>query len=483
MKLLTLLTLALPLLFACSTMQPMEAEVLLPKVPEQWQAGASSSGTSPSGEVRGDWWQDFQDESLNQVVLQTLHHNPDVFAAHARLAAAAIQADIAGADLYPSLDAGFGWNRQRQNFIGFPIPGSGGSVLSQTFTSYGVNLNTSWELDLWGRIKAGEDAAVSEFSASMQDLRALQQSLAGQAAKAWFALLEAQHQLTLTNTTVQSFAVTERQVESRFQRGIRSSLDLRLARTNLATAKAQQELWRESLDRARRQLQILQGQYPDGETVEDKQMPVITGPAPAGLPAQLMQRRPDLAAAELRLVAAGHRTEAAKAALYPRISLTGSAGTSTAELEDLVDTDFFVWSLAANLTQPIFQGGRLRNEINLSVVREDQALAELANLALRAYGEVESALAAEQYLATRESLLAEASKESIAARDLSEDRYRKGLEDFITVLSAQRSALNLESQWLGIKRQRLDLRVDLHLALGGGFQADTSSEENLEEQP
>jgi len=190
---------------------------------------------------------------------------------------------------------------------------------------------------------------------------------------------------------------------------------------------------------------------------------------PAGLPAELLARRPDLVAAERRLAAAGLSVDEARAARLPRISLTGSAGRSSQELEDLLDEDFTVWSLAANLLQPIFQGGRLAAAVDLAEARRREALAGWVSAALAAFGEVEQALAADAFLLARLAALEEAAEQALAARELSEERYLAGLAPYLSVLESQRQALAAESELLAARRGRLDARVDLHLALGGGF--------------
>jgi outer membrane protein, multidrug efflux system len=183
----------------------------------------------------------------------------------------------------------------------------------------------------------------------------------------------------------------------------------------------------------------------------------------------LLERRPDLIAAERRLEASDARWAQARASLYPRISLTASGGTRTRELADLVSSDFSVWTLAANLAQPIFEGGRLRAGVDLAKARSGEAAAQYSGAVLRAFMEVESALRAEQLLAEREGHLEKATREAQAALRLARQRYASGLEDFVTVLEAQRRVLEAEGQLISVRRLRLDTRVDLHLALGGGF--------------
>jgi outer membrane protein TolC len=189
---------------------------------------------------------------------------------------------------------------------------------------------------------------------------------------------------------------------------------------------------------------------------------------PAGLPSEILSRRPDIIAAERRLAASGAKIREARGALFPRISLTASGGTSTAELNEISNSDFSVWALGANLTQPIFQGGRLWNSFKLSKAQRSQALAEYQSAALSAFAEVETTLASEQYLKDQERFLHQATEEAIRALDLAESQYESGLINFVTTLTTRRAALQNQSRWLSARRARVDNRVNLYLALGAG---------------
>jgi outer membrane protein TolC len=182
-------------------------------------------------------------------------------------------------------------------------------------------------------------------------------------------------------------------------------------------------------------------------------------------------RRPDLVATERRLAAAGLRIKEARASLYPQLRLTGSAGSLSSDVGDLLNLDFSVWSLAANLLQPLYQGGRLRGGVQLSEANHRELAESYAQVILRAFGEVESTLAAERFLAQQEQALAVAATQSVEAERLSNERYDAGLVSYLAVLEAQRDAFVAQSQHLASRRQRLEARIDLYLALGGGFDA------------
>ncbi len=415
------------------------------------------------------WWTHLGDAHLDSLVDQALQSNFNLQTAAARLAQAEAQARIASASLQPSIGLGGSGTRRKQNFIGFPIPGNQGQVLSNTTNSYGVSLSSSWELDLWGGLRAGTRAAKADAQAAQAELYGARLSVAAQTARAYVAAVEAKRQVELARATVDNYRVSNEQIDSRYERGLSASLELRLGRSNLAVAEATLEQRRQQWDRTKRQLEILLGRYPSGRIETGDRLPAAPSPAPADLSAELVRRRPDLIAAERRLAAADSRLLQARRQLLPRISLTASTGTSSDELSNLLSGDFSVWNMLANISQPLLQGGRLRAGVDMAQAGVDASLATYAQSALLAYAEVEQALIAADLLARQEKALQTATTEAQAARTLAEDRYAKGLSDLITLLDAQRRAFDAESRLLSVRRLRLDARIDLHLALGGDF--------------
>jgi multidrug efflux system outer membrane protein len=437
---------------------------------------ANWTASTPAGGIADDWWRDLGTTRLDSLITQALAQNYDLKGTATRLAQAQAQAIAAGAPLLPQLSGTGNGSKRKQNFVGFPIPGSAGQVLSSTSTSYGVNLNLSWEVDLWGRLRAGTQAAIADAQAAEADWAGARLSLAAQTARAYFAAVEAGRQVELAHATVENYRVSTEQIQRRYRRGLRSSLDLRLGRSSLAAAQATLEQRRQQQDISLRQLELLLGRYPSASIVVGSELPAVNGAVPAGLPADLIARRPDLIAAERRLAAADRRLVRARRALLPSISLTTSTGRSSSALGDLLDGDFSVWNLVGNISQPFLQGGRLRAGVDQAAGAAEGALFGYAQSALRAYGEVETRLSAEGFLADQEQALATAATEATAARVLAEERYARGLSNLITLLESQRRAFDAQSRLLSIKRQRLDARVNLYLALGGGFNDSTPSQ-------
>jgi len=419
------------------------------------------------------WWTAFDDPQLSELIETALAENHDLGAAAQRVEQAAAMARIAAADLKPTIGAGLGAQRQQQVFVGLPIPGAP-DVLSSTSTQYSLNVETSWEADLWGRLRAGARAALADAQAAEADYRGARLSLSGQTAKLWFAVAEARQQLDLTRETVKTRTVSTELVRSRYEAGVRPSIDLRLALSNQHSAEALVALAERQLDATVRQLETLLARYPSAslqDEVEIRSLSDLPAPIPAGLPAELVARRPDLAAAERRLTAADQRLLVAERSRYPRFSLTARGGSVSAQLGDLVDGDFSVWALVGNLTAPIFQGGRLKAGVQQAEAAGEAGLRTYAAQVLRAYAEVETALAAEQTLRKRELALRRTAEQLEGARRLAETRYVRGVGDYLTVLESQSRELTARIEWIRVRRELLTNRVDLHLALGGGFES------------
>ena len=449
----------------CASAPPVETPHLDIALPESWTAAQT-----PVGEVAPDWWTDFGDPGLSAAVETVLEQNLDLVAAAARLEQAAADARVAAGALQPTVQASYNASRRKQNFVGFPIPGAEGRVLSTVSTNQGVSLDVSWEIDLWGRLRADAQAALADLQRSAADLRGAQLSMAGQTVKAWFAIAEARQQVTLSDETVASFRASAEQVRERFESGIRPALDLRLALLNLSNAEALLDQRRQQLDASARQLEVLLGRYAAGAIEQPSRLPEVTADVPGGMPADLVARRPDLVAAERQVAAAGARLGVARKQLLPNITLTAATGTATDTLRSLLGGDFSVWSLLGNLVAPLWQGGQLRAQIARAEAQTAEVLANYANTALVAYAEVETALAAEGFLADRVDHLTSAVEQARAAERLAEERYRAGLDTYITVLDSQRSAAQADGDLIAARRLRLENRVDLYLALGGGFE-------------
>ena len=460
-----LAALPLSLLAACASAPRFDPEPPAAVTPPSWTAGGTAAAAADS--PREPWWSGLDAPDLGALIAEGLAYNHDLAAAAARVERAAAQARAAGAGPWPRAGVDADASRSRRNFAGFG--GLVGDLPALTTNTFDAAFSASWEPDLWGRLRADQAAALAEAQAAHFDLSGARLSLESLIVRAWAAAAEARLQAGLAEAAADNRRQAGERIERRYDLGLRTSLDLRLARSEAAAALAELARRRLQLDTATRRLEALLGRYPAAELAVAGALPGVTAGVPAGLPAELVRRRPDLAAAERRLAAAGQRLSSARRALLPGIRLTGAGGRSSEELADLLDGDFSVWSLAAGLTMPLFQGGRLRARVAAAEADREALEAAYAGLVLQAFAEVERALAAEAALAEQETALAETAGQAAAAESLAADRHRRGLAGLLALLDARRGAWQARSRLLDARRRRVEARADLHVALGGGF--------------
>ena len=466
-NLISWLVLSLPLA-GCALVSPGSRMAEAGAVPGSWAATKQARAG-----IDDRWVGKLGGSGLGRLVAEAQEANPDLRAAAARVERAAALAKGAGAAARPQLSGGFQAGRNKQNFIGLPI-GGGGGVLSSISSNFGTSLNLSWEIDLWGKVRAGEQAALADLEAQGQNFRAARSSLAAQVAKAWLALAEANEQIALAEEALKVRKDSAELVRGRFENsgadeGGASAAQLRLAETDVAAAEATVAQRRGDADLAKRQLEILLGRYPGADVSGAAKLPKVPSFPPAGLPSELLLRRPDLLAAERRLAAAGKRTKEAKLAFFPSFPLTGSVGTASGELSSVLDSQLGVWSIAGRAAQPILSGGTLSSQVEARTAEEKEALATLQQTVLQAFGEVETALAADRFLAERETSTAAALDMAIDGAKSAEEEFANGAGDVLTLLQAQSRRIELASQQASLRRLRLDNRVNLHLALGGDY--------------
>lgn len=453
-KIVTLVSIVLALSFftACSEFTPRDKTGI--KVPDNWQANVATAKFDAST----GWLDDIEDPYLRLLTTEAIESNHTLRAAKAKVNSAKAQRDITGAPLLPELaisaDAA-----QNDN----------GNSISNDFSLSG---NISWEADLWGRLGNRAKAAIYNEKAALADYRGARLSLAAEVALGWFGTIEARQQEELSIKTSQSFGAALNIIEERYRLGLNSALDVRLARTEVAAANNDVVKRRRELDALKRRLDVLIGRYPSAEIKAAEHLPQIKKSIPPGLPSSLLARRPDLVAAELRLSAAGEEQTSAGKNRLPSIRLTANGGTSSSRLSDLLDWDRLIWNIMGGITQPLFQGGRLKAEEALARSAHKGAWEEYAQAVLVAFREIETALAAEVLYEEQLTFLSEASKEAAMAADLALSQYSQGITDVNTLLQAQRRAFNAKSTSLRTERDRLDNRINLYLALGGDFLTD-----------
>jgi NodT family efflux transporter outer membrane factor (OMF) lipoprotein len=442
-------------LSGCALKPPPEREAIarqaLPnlQVPAAWTAAGGTPGAT------GDkWLAGFNDPQLERLVQEALAYNPDLQSAAARVEQAAGLVRIAGATLYPQVTA---------------LARGGGKLSGDSSGLEGAGIFANWELDLWGRIRAGRAGAQRGYDSAALDAEYARQSIAALVAKGWFLATEARLQQALAR---EALAASERQLglaRDRNRVGKGDEYDVALAGANLAAYRDIVRNLELSYQQAVRSLETLAGRYPASALEVPAQLAALPGPVPVGMPSELLERRPDVVAAERRVAAAFHRTEEAKAARLPRISLTAAVTSISSDLFVLKERDNPVWSAGAALTAPLFLGGQLKGQVEVRTAEQRLAVAEYARIGARAFGEVESALSAAFTLEEREAILAEAVAQNARALELANIRYKVGPGDLRAVFQQSLALYAAQTSLLRVRSERLVQRVNLHLALGGSF--------------
>lgn len=451
------------LISACATSKPSPTveevvEQALPKtteIAETFTPVPSWSEIVARGAVKDGWLEAFGDAELEKIVAEALQNNRQLATAAANLDAAAALATQAGARLIPAVNVGGGGQSTERGDI--------------SSNQSGAALNIQWELDIWGKLGAAANAAEEAYRATEADLEAARQSLVAQTAKAWFQATEANLQLQLSDEATAIYQQTLEIVQTRLEVGAGSPQDVYLAKADLAAAKERQRQAIGALTQSVRSIEVILGRYPAAELEVAREFVPTPPGIPVGIPAELLERRPDLIAAERRVAVAFQRTEAARAAKLPSVSLTASGGSSSNELLDLIGVSSNFFSLGANFVAPLDLGGSLEAQVKIETAQQEAALANYGGIALRAFNEVESGLTNEQLLLEREAFLADAVGNNENALAAAKIQYDVGAIDFLSVLQMQARTLNSRISLIRIKNAHLAQRVDLHLALGGSF--------------
>ncbi len=441
-------------LAGCGTTSPM----LKPSVttPAAWNESGAANGAAISPE----WWGSYGSQELQSLVAEALKGSPDLAIASERVRQAEAQVRIAGSSLFPQLNFGGGSS----------VRDTSDGKRTTTAEASSAALSASYELDLWGKNRAGVKSAESSLAATTYDREAARLTLISGVATSYFEVLSLRSRLAVARENLTIAQRVRDLVQARARNGAASQLDVSRQEATVLSQQAallpieQQE--RQTLAA----LAILIGHTPEGfdvkaSTVMDLNVPAID----PGLPSDVLVRRPDLAAAEAQLASANADLTAARAALLPSISLTGTAGAASTALLSLATGGTTSIGLALSILQPIFDGGRLRGQVKVSESRERELVESYRKVILAAFKDVEDALVATSRQAQQEALQAQVQAQAREALRLAEVRYREGADDLLTVLDAQRTLFSAQDQLAQLRLNRLEASVSLFKALGGGW--------------
>jgi len=423
------------------------------QLPAQWTAGAVA------GPVTAGWLAGFGDGQLQALVAEAIAHNPDLQVAAARVAVASEYAQLADATLWPQVNL---------------LAAGGGDMSGDSSGLQGAGLYADWELDLWGRVRSAKAAQYAVYESAAADAEYARQSVAALTAKSYFLAVEAGMQQRLAEGMVAAATQLVSLAEQRERVGKGDGYDTALERANVETFRDTVEQFRLAREQALRALEALLGRYPSARVDVAAELASLPGPVPAGLPSELLERRPDVIAADRRVAAAFYGVQEAKAARLPRIALTASVNDISSDLFVLQSRDNPVWSAGANLVLPVFTGGALRQQVEIRTAEQKQAVAEYGRIGARAFGDVEDALSAEFAARRREAVLGRAFTENQRAADLAQVRYRVGSGDLRGVQQQQLAVYASRTALVRVQAEQLVQRVNVYLALGGGFDATSA---------
>jgi multidrug efflux system outer membrane protein len=417
------------------------------------------------------WWQEFGDETTTELVELALENNVDLQAAAARVLEAEANLRRAGGARLPQVGYGASASKQQMSFV---LPNIGRRQIESTTYSY--NLSVSWQADLFGRLKRTRQSVWASLLSEEASREAVVHTVVAAVVRARVLVATAEWALAINREITESWESTLRTVERRYRAGIADAVELHLARENFASAQASEAVIAGQLEQARLALDVLVGRRPgSGETLPDTlpQLPSLE-PVPLGLPAELLDRRPDLRQAEMQLAAATYGVGAAIANLYPDLSLTGSVGASADRLNDLTISDGLIYNAVANLIGPLFTGGQRRADVDAAEARAEQATAMYAGAVLNALREVEDALVLSESSQLNWEFSDKRAAEARAADRLAKQRYQRGVATLLTVLETERRLRLAEQAIITATADVWNARIDLFLALGGDWGTDLS---------
>ncbi len=437
---------------------PSQDEVIhqaLPKttvVPAHWAAA-----TSGDGQVANDWLRTFQDPELEEIVRQALANNPDLGVAAAQVERAQQVVNKVGAQLLPTVGAKVSGSGT-ENFDGDPPFGAVGAVLA-----------VSWEADVWGKLTSRKEAAAAGASASALEYAFAVQSLAATAARSWYAGTETFQLLRLSRSATELYRQLVALVEVKAAAGQVGQLDVSEARARLYEAESQSVRAESVYAEARRNLEVLVGRYPAAAIEVRPDFVPVPPPVPASLPAALLERRPDMLASWRQVQARFQSLQAAKLALLPSFNLFSAGGSLDDPILGTLKLNPSFFNFGAALLAPLFEGGALRAQVAIASADQHEAIALFGRAALRAFLEVETALTNEVLLGDALNALEKADAARVETVRIARDKFQAGAIDLLPVLQLQAAQIAVQAEVIKVRNARLANRIQLHLALGGGW--------------
>jgi multidrug efflux system outer membrane protein len=440
--------------------------------------GATNSGATdgwkvaqPQGQLpKGNWWEIFGDPELNDLEIQAAAANQQLKIAVARFAEARAQMDVTRSGLFPNVALSGSATRQ-QTSLNAPSVTTGQAIgHTSTYNNFTVPLDLSYEVDFWGRVRRSVESARAQAQASADDLETIRLMIQAEVAVDYFTLRALDSERAVLLSSVQVFSKSFDLTMNRRTGGVATDLEVAQAETILKTTQAQ--LPAVALQRAQFEhaLALLVGQNASNFQIPERAFSAAPPLIPPGLPSELLERRPDISAAERRMAAANASIGVAKAAFFPTIQLNGLAGLESINAGTLFNGSSRLWAVGPSVTLPIFEGGKLRAGLRLAKASYDEMVASYRESVLTAFSEVEDNLAAQNLLASQYDAESGALLAARKQLEVANNRYRDGLITYLEVATAESTALNVEFSTVQLRGQQLIATVTLVKSLGGGWQ-------------
>jgi NodT family efflux transporter outer membrane factor (OMF) lipoprotein len=460
-------TLILPLGGCLLTGEPPEPGL---DIAARYDGGPRGAKAAHAALPKLDWWRSFHSRELTSIVEQAQQANLDIAAAVARIVQADAQARIAGAALLPAIQLNGDASHARSSRNSRTVNGTsvgGGSVERD---NYQASLAASYEIDFWGKNRSALRAAEETAVASRFDREVVALTTVATAANAYFSVLAAQDRLKAARDNLKSANRVLDLIKQRVEAGTASALETAQQESVVATQRAAIPPLEQTLKQNRTALAILMARSPERVHVRGGSLDAIAIPrVTPGLPSELLTQRPDIREAEANLASANANVENARAQFLPSITLTGEGGYQSAVFKTLLQPESAFYTLAAGLTQPIFDAGRIQGNFDFQKGRQDELLQTYRKTVITAFGDVENALDAVRQTALRERLQRDVVTSSRRAFDISEDRFRQGTIDLVTLLQTQQTLYEAQDTLAQARLDRLQAIVSLYQALGGGW--------------
>jgi multidrug efflux system outer membrane protein len=417
-----------------------------------------------------EWWMVFGDETIDTLVIDAIEHNLDIQRASAVVREFQARYVQARANRFPSIYLGGDYLYQELPDNAYPPGGAG-----QNTESFNASLAATFELDLWGKMSRGQEAATADLLQSIENRNTIIHSVIAETITLYLQLEALERRIRILDQTITTLEKSVRTVDGRYRRGLASMLELKQSQRALAGAEAQIPQLRQELGVTQHRLSVLIGRYPETRPprLQPEEYFERLEPVPAGLPSDLLENRPDIRAAEAKLRSLNAQYGIAKANLYPRITLTGNYGYTSSELDNLFTPSSILWNFMAGLTQPVFNAGKLLAEKDAAEARYRQGVIDYAKTVLNAFAEVESALLIREEQIKRREYLVDYLEKARITQEIAENRYERGLIDYLNVLDAMQARYTAEESLVLVDLTLLSNRVTLHRAMGGNWIAPT----------